>query len=89
MQRNLDAQNNRIQILRKREAALREAIAAEKVREQKRRAKDDARLHSILGNALVEHAEQSSDLRLMLQQVLQSAVKADSDRNFLKTKGWL
>jgi hypothetical protein len=79
----------RLETLRKREQALREAIAAEKVRQQKQQAKADARLYSVMGEALALHAARSHDFKLMLQQVLQSAALTDADRNFLKTKGWL
>jgi hypothetical protein len=87
--RTVSMANDRLEALRKREQSVREAIAAEKVRQQKRQAKDDARLHSVIGEALALHAARSDDFKLMLQQVLQSAALTDADRNFLKTKGWL
>jgi hypothetical protein len=81
--------NVRIDALRKREAALREAIAAEKVREQKRKEKAETRLFAIVGEALTRHAERSPDFRLMLKQVLQSAELRDSQRSFLAENDWL
>ncbi len=75
--------------LRKKEAALKAAIATEKVKQQKRQEKDDARLFSIVGAALVQNAAQSPDFRLMLKQVLQSAALRETDRAFLAGKGWL
>jgi hypothetical protein len=81
--------SSKLDALRKREAALREAIAAEKVRQQKRREKDEAREAAVIGEALVRYAGQSSDFRLMLKQVLQSAELRDGDRAFLAGKGWL
>jgi len=81
--------NERIEALRKREQAIKAAIAAEQVRRQKRREKDDGRLFSIVGAALVQNAAQSPDFRLMLKQVLQSAALRESDRAFLAGKGWL
>jgi hypothetical protein len=83
------AVNAKLDALRKREAALRAAIANEKVRQQKRLEKDDARLFSIVGAALVQNAAHSSDFRLMLKQVLQAAEMRDTDRAFLTSKGWL
>lgn len=81
--------NSRIDALRKREAALKAAIAAEKVRQQKRKEKDDARVFAVMGEALARTAERSPDFRLMLKQVLQSADLRDTDRAFLAGKGWL
>ena len=80
---------SKLEILHKKEAALKAAIAAEKVRQQKRQAKDEARVHSVIGGALAVYAAQSPDFQLMLKQVLQSAVLPDSDRTFLKKKRWL
>jgi len=81
--------NAKLEALRKREAALRAAIAAEKVRQQNRREKDDARLFAVVGEALTRYAQQSPDFELMLKQVLQAAAMRDSDRAFLAGKGWL
>ena len=81
--------NERIEALRKREQAIKAAIAAEQIRRQKRKEKDDARLFSVVGAALVQNAAQSPDFRLMLKQVLQSAALRETDRVFLAGKGWL
>lgn len=89
MANNSGNSNDRIDALLRREAALKAAIAQEKVRRQKRKEKDDARLFSIVGAALVQNAEQAPDFRLMLKQVLQAAELRDSDRAFLTGKGWL
>jgi hypothetical protein len=88
MQRS-QTNSDRLEALRRKEAALKEAIAAEKVRQQKRSAKEDARLFSVLGEALTHYAAQSPDFKLMLKQVLQSADLRDTDRAFLAGKGWL
>jgi len=79
---------NRLAALRKREAALKAAIAAEQVRQQKRKDKENARLFSVLGEALAHYAAKSPDFKLMLKQVLQSAGLRDTDRTFLAGKGW-
>ena len=89
MSSNSGASHDRIEALRKREAAVRAAIAQEKVRAQKKKEKDDARLFSIVGAALVRNAERSPDFQLMLKQILQAAELRDSDRAFLAQKGWL
>jgi hypothetical protein len=82
--------DNRIQALRKKEAALKATIALELVRQQKRKEKDDARLFSIIGQALVQNAAKHPDFELMLKSVLQTATSlGDSEKKLLRTKGWL
>ena len=89
MPKNSGNSNERIDALLRREAAIKAAIAAEKVREQKRKEKTDARVFAIVGEALTRQAERSPDFRLMLRQVLQSAELRDTDRAFLAGNGWL
>jgi len=89
MSNNSVNSHNRIDALRERERAVRAAIAAEKVRQQKRKEKDDTREALIVGRALTRYAGQSPDFRLMLKQVLQSAELRDAERAFLALKGWL
>jgi hypothetical protein len=84
-----DTVNAKLEALRKREAAVKTAIAAEKVRQQKRKQNDDARVALIVGEALIRYAGQSPDFRLMLKQVLQSAELRDAQRAFLALEGWL
>ena len=80
--------NEKLDALLRREAALKTAIAKEKARQERRKAKDDARLFSVVGEALVRAAE-SPDFKLMLKQVVQSAELRDTDRSFLRGKEWL
>ena len=86
---NANLANAKLEALHRREAALKAAIAEEKVRQQKRNAKSDARLFAVVGEALVHYANQSPDFKLMLKQVLQSAELRDTERAFLAGKGWL
>jgi len=90
MQSNSGANHNgRIDALLRREAALKAAIAAEKVRQQKRKEKNDARVFAIIGEALARYAEQSPDFRLMLKQVLESSALRDVDRAVLVANDFL
>lgn len=89
MLKNSGGSKDRLVELHRREAALKSAIAAEKVRQQKRKEKSDARVFSIIGEALTHYAERSPDFKLMLKQVLQSAELRDTDRAFLAGSGWL
>jgi hypothetical protein len=81
--------NGKIEALRKREAALKAALAAELVKQQKAKAKLAAREYASVGEALVKYAAQSPDFHLMLKQVLASAVTDDAARKFLAARGWL
>jgi len=87
----MDTKNGseKIEALRKREAALKAAIAAEQVRQQKAQAKLQVREFSAVGEALVKYAGQSPDFKLMLKQVLASAVTDEPTRKFLSGRGWL
>jgi len=86
---NANPANAKLEALRRREAALKAAIAQEKVLQERRAAKHNAKLFSVLGEALTHYAAQSPDFKLMLKQVLQSAELRETDRAFLTGKGWL
>lgn len=87
---NVKSTNGRLDALRKREAALRNAILIEKVRQQKKDERDDARLHLIIGAALLHNAKKHTDFELMLRSVLASVTTfSDGETRLLKTKGWL
>jgi len=82
--------NSRIDALLQREAALKAAIAQEKVRQQRRNEKDEARLHAIVGEVLVQNARQHPDFELMLKGILKSATTlGESEKKLLRAKGWL
>jgi hypothetical protein len=80
--------NGKIEALRKREAALKAAIVAEQVRQQKRKEKEDARLASIIGAALIDNCAKQESLGVMVKQILAASDLRESDRAFLAGKGW-
>lgn len=81
--------SSKLEALRKRESALKAAIAAEQVRQQRRNEKDNARLFALIGEALVIYGNQSTDFKTMLRQVLASAITDERSRQFLKDRGWI
>jgi len=89
MPNNSGGSNDRIDALLRREAQLKAAIAAEKVRRQKRREKEEERLAGIVGRVLLERAYKSDDFHLMIGQVLQSSDLSDAERSFVSRKGWI
>jgi hypothetical protein len=80
----------RIDALKEREREIRAQIAAEQMRLARRKEKDNAKLFSIVGEALVQTAAQNPEgLGVMLRQVLSAAVTDDRERQFLAARGWL
>lgn len=84
-----NSNNNKLEALRKKEAALKAAIAAEQVKQQKRNQRENERLFSVVGHALVENATKNPSFGLMVKQVLQAAELRETDRVFLTGKGWI
>ncbi|HVP46106.1 MAG TPA: hypothetical protein VMT32_05965 [Bryobacteraceae bacterium] len=84
-----NSSNGRIEQLRQKEKEIRERIAQEKVRAARRKEKNDAKLFSVIGRALLKYAAQTPDFELMLRQTLQSVVTDEHERRFLASCGWL
>jgi hypothetical protein len=80
---------SRLAVLRERERELRAQIASEQTRLTRRKERDDARLYSIVGRALVENGEKSSEFRLMLSQVLNTSITDERARRLLAARGWI
>ncbi len=80
---------NRLVTLRKREAALKAAIAAEQVRQQKHRERDRSRLAAAIGIAVLEEAAHVPDFELLIKQTLKRTVKDDKVARFLAEMKWL
>ena len=79
--------SERLEALRKKEAALKEAIAEEKVRQQKRDEKEQARLASIIGECVLADIETNPQLGLLVE----ASLKRNSNpraAEFLKSRGW-
>jgi hypothetical protein len=81
--------NDRIEALRKREQAIKAAIAEEQVRQHKRKEKDRARLAAIVGEVLLDRAARVADFDAMLRQILKTADMEDRSRQFLMSMGWV
>lgn len=82
--------NDKIEALRKREAALKAAIAAEQVRRQKAQAKIAAREFSAVGEALCKYAAKSPEFHSTLKAMLSAAVGTidEATKKFLSSRGW-
>jgi glutamine synthetase adenylyltransferase len=79
--------NERIELLKKREAALRLLIAREQTLQLKRKEKERARLAAMVGACLLADMEDHPEVR---EAILQSLRRTATERDiaFLKTKGW-
>ncbi len=67
-----------------------EARIAELERQNNAQArKDDTRLKVIVGASCLADAALHDETRHLVRSVLEKAVKAPRDREFLKAKGWL
>lgn len=86
---NFQWRNEKLDALRKREAAVRAAIAEEKVRQQKRDEKEVARLNLIVGEAMVRCSEGSPEFKAIVVRALEGAELGSSEKLFLVRKGWL
>jgi hypothetical protein len=81
--------SDKLAALRNREAALKQAIAEEQVRLQKRREKDRTRLALIVGEALLGEAARVPDFALLVKQTLKKNVTDDKTARFVEQMGWL
>jgi hypothetical protein len=81
--------NGRIEALKERERQIRAAIAAETVKRKKREFKEFERLKSIIGGALLSAAAEDPAFAGHLRERLVKCAVVESDKNFLRGKGWL
>jgi transposase len=79
--------NERLEALRKREAALREQIAAEQSRLQKRRERIHTKHASIAGACLLADFEHNPQLAQLLEEILKRHANP-RDLDFLRARGW-
>ena len=77
----------KLEALRRRETALKAAIAAEQLRLQKCRERTQARLASILGSCLLSDLEANPQLLVLLQESLKRRAES-RDIEFLRVQGW-
>lgn len=81
--------NAKLEALRKKREQIAAQIAAVEAAEKKKARKEDTRLKVLVGAATLADVELHPETRAGVQAVLQRAITAPRDREFLKTKGWL
>jgi hypothetical protein len=75
--------------LKKRLEKTKAAIMAIENRHKEQARREDTRLKVLVGAAFLADAEQHQETRAALKAVLERAITAPRDRDFLKEKGWL
>ena len=80
---------DRIELLKKREAATRAALAAERMKLVKREKREIEKLESLIGEAVVKAAALSPEFKLMITQTALCNVTDDKARRFLAGHQWL
>jgi hypothetical protein len=81
--------NATLEALRKRQAQIAAQIAAAESARKSRARKEDTRLKVLVGAAMLADVARHPEARAGIQAVLQRAITADRDREFLRDKGWL
>lgn len=81
--------NPKLQTLKQRAEALKQQIAKIEAADKLKARKEDTRLKVIVGAAMIANAELHPETRGGVVAVLEKAVTAPRDRDFLKSKGWL
>jgi hypothetical protein len=79
----------KLDALRKKEAEVQARIKATEAVLKYQARKDDTRLKVLVGAALLSDVAHRPETRQGLVSVLNRAIVADRDREFLKMKGWL
>jgi len=81
--------NEKLEALQKKKDALNALIAKIEADKKTKERKEDNRLKIIVGAALLADAKIHSDTALLIGTVLNRAVAAPRDREFLTTKNWI
>lgn len=75
--------------LRAKIAKLQARVADIERREKAQQRRDDTRLKVIVGAGILADTEKNPETRAGVKAVLERAITAPRDREFLKAKGWL
>ena len=83
------ATSAKLEALRKRQAQLAEQIAQAERTEKAKSRKEDTRLKVLVGAAILADVALHPETRAGVETILQRAITAPRDREFLTAKGWL
>jgi hypothetical protein len=88
-QNESNGKKSKIETLREQQAKIQARIAEIERAETAKARKEDTRLKVVVGAACMADAAIHDDTRNTLRGIVERAVKAPRDREFLKSKGWL
>jgi hypothetical protein len=80
---------SQLEALRQRAAKLKAQMATLEAKEKAKARTEDTRLKVLIGAAFLADVEQHEETRAGVKAVLERAITAPRDREFLKLKGWL
>ena len=83
------AEKSKLDTLRDQAAKIQARIAELERRTKSQSRKEDTRLKVIVGAACLADAALHDETRFRVLGIVEKAVKAPRDREFLKSKGWL
>jgi hypothetical protein len=86
---NRAAKSARLEALEKQAEKIRQQIADIEAKQNARARKDDTREKVIVGAAILANVKINPETRAGVADVLEKAVTAPRDREFLKGRGWL
>ena len=81
--------NERLEALRKRANEIKAKIAAVEAMDKGRQRKDENRVKILVGAGVIADTVKNPETRAGVVSVLDRAITAPKDREFLKAKGWL
>jgi hypothetical protein len=84
-----DKSTAQLEALRKRLKNTKAQIAAIEAKNQQQARKEDTRLKVLIGAAFLADLEHHEETRDLIKPILERAITAPRDRDFLKQKGWL
>ena len=87
--KNGDGQFDGLQALLKRQAALRDAIAAEKIRLQRREQKETERLESLIGRIVLAASENDAEFKARVRAAVENVPLLEGEKKLARAKGWL
>lgn len=83
----METQKNKLETLQEQKAGIEARIAEIEARTKARIRKEDTRLKIIVGAACLADSSLRDETQKSLRGILEKAVKAPRDREFLKSKG--
>jgi hypothetical protein len=86
---NTNGKISRLEILREKYKKVQAQIGQLEAKDKTKARREDTRLKVLIGAAFLADSEHHEETRGGIKAVLERAITASRDRDFLKAKGWL